>query len=589
MVVRVWAPLARAVDLVVGPDRETERRTMSAADDGWWEGVWPDVTAGTDYRFSLDGGRPIPDPRSAWQPTGVHGPSRLVDPAAATWSDDAWHPGPLSDALIYELHVGTFSPEGTFDGAIGRLDHLVSLGVSHVEVMPVNAFPGVHGWGYDGVALYAVHEPYGGPDGLRRFVDACHVRGLAVVLDVVYNHLGPDGNYLGQYGPYQTDRYRTPWGEAINLDGPGSDEVRRFIVDNAIGWLRDYHIDGLRIDAVHALFDASATHILEELASEVGELSGELGRDLVLIVESDLNDPRLVRAAARGGYGIDASWSDDLHHAIHVALTGERGGYYEDFVGAPDIVRAMTEVYVYAGRYSVHRRRRHGRPADGLEPGRFIGFSQNHDQVGNRALGERLAHLAGLDAARIAATLVLAGPFVPLLFQGEEWAASSPFQFFTDHQDPDLARAVGDGRKREFAAFGWQPDQVPDPNDVATFTRSRLDWTEIEVEPHASMVAWYRRLIELRRGLPGLRDGRRPTVRADLDAGWFVLDRDAVSVYVNLGPVAATVPPPDPWHGTRADVVAGSRSGVEATTGGIILPARSAAIVVPDGSASTRV
>ncbi len=562
---------------------------MAPGDGGWWEGGWPDVVAGTDYRFSLDGGPPIPDPRSAWQPNGVHGPSRLADPAAMTGNgDDERAPCPLPDAVLYELHVGTFSPEGTFDGAIGRLDHLVSLGVSHVELMPVNAFPGAHGWGYDGVALFAVHEPYGGPDGLRRFVDACHVRGLAVVLDVVYNHLGPDGNYLGQFGPYLTDRYRTPWGDAVNLDGSGSDEVRRFIVDNAIMWLRDYHLDGLRIDAVHALFDMSATHILEQLASEVDDLSVEVGRDLFLIVESDRNDPRLVRAREIGGYGIDASWSDDLHHAIHVALTGERTGYYEDFVGLADVARAMTDIYVYAGRYSVHRGRRHGRPADGLDPGRFIGFSQNHDQVGNRAQGERLAHLAGLEAAKVAATLVLAGPFVPLLFQGEEWAASSAFQFFVDHQDPELARAVSDGRRREFAAFGWRPDAVPDPSDPATFARSRLDWAEVDVEPHASILAWYRLLIALRRKVPGLRDGRRPAVRLDLEAGWIVLDRTGASVYANLGPASVLIPWPATWRGASGDLVAGSRPAISVTAGAVSMAPMSAAIVVPGRPSGTR-
>ena len=584
--IRVWAPGAGSVEIVLGTDVDgVERRQMTAGGGGWWSGRWSDVNPGTDYRFSLDGGAAMPDPRSAWQPAGVHGPSRMVDHTAFPWTDDAWRPGPLSEAVMYELHPGTFSPEGTFDGAIARLDHLVRLGVSHVELMPVNAFPGVHGWGYDGVALFASHQPYGGPDGLKRLVDACHARGLAVLLDVVYNHLGPDGSYTGAFGPYQTDRYRTPWGAAVNLDGPGSDEVRRFFVDNALGWLRDYHIDGLRIDAVHAFVDTSATHLLEQMADEVRALSLATGRDLVLIAESDLNDPRLVRPSAIGGYGLDATWSDDLHHALHVTLTGERSGYYEDFVGLPDIVRAMADVYVYAGRHSAHRDRRHGRAADGLEPGRFVGFSQNHDQIGNRAAGERLAHLAGQDAARVAAALVLCGPFVPLVFQGEEWAASTPFLYFTDHEDPDLAAAVSDGRRREFAAFGWTPDQVPDPQDPTTIARSQLDWDEIGREPHAGMLAWYRRLIALRREVPGLHDGRRPAVRWDPGQAWVALDRDGASVLANLGPAAVTIP----WAGGRpgreappggARLVAASSGAIAMTPAGVQLPPMSVAIVV---------
>ncbi len=577
-VVRVWAPAARQVEIALA----TGHRALDRAEGGWWAGSWSDVVAGTDYRFVIDGGAPLPDPRSAWQPAGVHGPSRLVDHATGGWTDADWRPGPLSDAVIYELHVGTFSPAGTFDGAAARLDHLLELGITHVELMPVNAFPGRHGWGYDGVALFAPHEPYGGPDGLKRLVDACHARGLAVLLDVVYNHFGPDGNYAGAYGPYQTDRYRTPWGAAVNLDGAGSDEVRRFFIDNALGWLRDYHVDGLRIDAVHAFVDTSATHLLEQLASEVRALSREVGRDLVLIAESDLNDPRLVRALDAGGYGVDATWSDDLHHAIHVALTGERIGYYEDFVGLPDIARAMGEVYVYGGRYSRHRDRVHGRAADGLGPGQFVGFSQNHDQVGNRAVGERLEHLAGPDAARVAAALVLAGPFVPLLFQGEEWAASTPFQYFTDHEDAELGRAVSDGRRREFASFGWAPEDVPDPQDPATLARSRLDWSERTAPAHAAMLEWYRRLIALRREHPGLRDGRRPAVRSEAGAGWIALDRDGISVLANLGSGHATVPWPGTDAGSGWHVAARSTDAVAVGADGMVLPALTAAIVSRD-------
>ena len=580
-IVRVWAPRAGTVDLVMGPEgSELDRRSLEPSGGGWWSGRWPDLNVGSDYRFSLDGGPAMPDPRSAWQPSGVHGPSRIVDHAAFPWTDAGWRPPPLVDAVIYELHVGTFTEEGTFDAVLGRLDHLAALGVTHIELMPVNAFPGVHGWGYDGVALFAPHDPYGGPDGLKRLVDGCHARGVAVLLDVVYNHFGPDGNYTGAYGPYQTDRYRTPWGAAVNLDGAGSDEVRRFFLENALGWLRDYHMDGLRIDAVHAIVDTSAVHLLEELAAEVRALEADIGRDLVLIAESDLNDPRLVRPRTVGGYGLDATWSDDLHHALHVALTGERLGYYEDFVGLADIVRAMTDIYVYAGRHSIHRDRRHGRPADGLDPGRFVAFSENHDQIGNRAAGERLVHLAGTEAARVAAALVLCGPFVPLIFQGEEWAASSPFQYMTDHVDPGLAQAVSDGRRREFAAFGWGPEDVPDPQDPATFARSRLAWSEIDRAPHAAMLAWYRQLLALRRRVPGLRDGGRPDVRSDLEAGWIAIERDGASILANLGPARVTVPWRGPAEADARRLGLASGPGVVVDDAGVSLPPMHAAILL---------
>jgi maltooligosyltrehalose trehalohydrolase len=417
--------------------------------------------------------------------------------------------------------------------------------VTHVELMPVASFPGTHGWGYDGVALFAPFAPYGGPLGLKRFVDACHRRGLAVLLDVVYNHLGPSGNYLERFGPYFTDHYRTPWGRAVNFDGAGSDEVRRFVVDNATSWLRDYHVDGLRLDAVHAIHDESATHVLEELAAEVRALEGRVGRHLVLIAESDRNDPRLLRAVEAGGYGLDAQWNDDFHHALQAALTGERHGYYADFGTLADVARAMERAYVYEGRHSAHRGRRHGRPAHGLEGDRFVVFAQNHDQVGNRARGERLAHLVSPGRARIAATLLLASPYVPLLFQGEEWAASAPFQYFTAHDEPELARAVSEGRRREFAAFGWG-EGVPDPQAEETFLRSKLDWSELERSPHAGMLAWYRELIRLRRSLPDLADGRRSRTVATFDerARWFVLSRGGVCVACNLADTGRRVPLP---------------------------------------------
>ena len=379
---------------------------------------------------------------------------------------------------IYELHVGTFSPEGTFDGAAARLDHLVDLGVDVVELLPVAQFPGRHGWGYDGVDLYAPHDPYGGPDGLKRLVDACHARGLAVVIDVVYNHLGPAGNYLAEFGPYFTDRYTTPWGTAVNLDGPDSDPVRDFVVGNALMWVRDYHADGLRLDAIHAIVDTSAVHILEELRAQVEALAAELGRQVFLIAESDLNDPKIVHRPELGGYGIDAQWSDDFHHALHAVLTGERTGYYADFGSLDHLAKSLRQAYVYDGGYSPHRRRRHGRSPAGLPPTRFLGYLQNHDQVGNRATGERSSMLLSTGLLKVAAAIVLLGPFVPMLFQGEEWAASTPFLYFTDHDDPELGEAVSEGRRREFAAFGWSPEQVPDPQAPETFEASVLRWDE---------------------------------------------------------------------------------------------------------------
>ena len=533
---RVWAPAAAQVDLVSG-DR---RFAMKGPDErGWWSG-----SAGVDdYAYSVDGGPPMPDPRSPWQPSGVNGPSRVVDHGAFPWTDGGWGGRALDAALIYELHVGTFSPEGTFAGVAQKLDHLVDLGVTHVELMPVNEFPGRRGWGYDGVDLYAPHSAYGGPDGFKALVDACHARGLAVLLDVVYNHLGPSGNYLGQYGPYFTSRYATPWGSAVNLDDAYSDEVRSFFVENALHWLRHYHVDGLRLDAVHAILDTSATHLLEELAVRVDELEAELGRPLVLIAESDLNDPRVIRDRGHGGYGMDAQWSDDFHHAIHALLTGERTGYYADFGSVGHLAKALRHAFVYDGIYSPHRRRRHGRAPSGLPPGRFLGYSQTHDQVGNRARGERLSMLVGPPRQRMAAALVLCSPFVPMLFQGEEWAAGTPFQYFTDHDDPELGRAVSEGRRREFASFGWKPEDVPDPQDPETFRRSVLDWSELRHEPHAGVLDWYRRLVGLRRQ-HRLDEGgfESVEVHAEEDGHWVVLDRGRVTVALNVGEVAVDVP-----------------------------------------------
>jgi maltooligosyltrehalose trehalohydrolase len=542
----VWAPAAETVQLMLGD----ERRPMVPGPGGWWVLAADDAGPGTDYAFAISGGPPLPDPRSPCQPDGPHGRSRVVDHAAFAWTDQAWTgPVPLAAAVFYELHVGTFTPEGTFESAIERLRHLVDLGVTHIELMPVCEFPGARGWGYDGVDLFAPHHAYGGPDGLKRLVDAAHGHGLGVVLDVVYNHLGPDGNYLASYGPYFTDRYTTPWGEAVNFDGRGSDEVRRFVLDNASMWLADYHIDGLRLDAVHAIYDFSALHILEELGARVRALESSLGRRLLVIPESDLNDPRLVRSTDAGGYGLDAAWNDDFHHALHAALTGEQAGYYEDFGSLADLADALERVYVYDGRHSAHRGRRHGRPAAGVPGHRFLGFLQNHDQIGNRAQGERSCHLVSLGKLKIGAALVGCAPFVPMFFAGEEWAASSPFCYFTDHQDPELGRAVSEGRRREFASFGWDPAQVPDPQAPATFERSRLDWAELDKEPHAEMLAWHRQVLALRRRLPDLTGGDLSRVRTIIEEEerWLVLNRGAATVAANLSAERRFVPlPPEP-------------------------------------------
>ena len=538
----VWAPRASRVELVTSG----KRIAMTARDDGWFSLDTDGVSPGDDYAFALDGGPPRADPRSAWQPHGVHGASRAVDHAAFTWTDSGWHGRSLADSVLYELHPGTFSADGTFDGAITHLDHLVDLGISAVEVMPVAAFPGNRGWGYDGVGLYAVHDAYGGPDALKRFVDACHGAGIAVVMDVVYNHLGPDGNHLAEFGPYFTDRHRTPWGDAINYSEADSDEVRRFVVENALMWLRDYHCDGLRLDAVHAIVDTSAIHLLEEISTSVHALSRELGRTLWVIAESDLNDPRVVTAPEHGGHGCDAQWSDDFHHAMHAALTGEVSGYYADFGRVEDVALALRQVFVNPGGRSPFRRRRHGRAVGELDSTRFLGYMQNHDQVGNRARGERSAALMSVGRLQIAAALVLLGPFVPLLFAGEEWAASTPFQYFTDHQDEDLARLVSEGRRREFSSFGWDPAEVPDPQDPATFERSRLRWDELAREPHATVLRWHRDLIALRAATPALRSGDRRalTVEFDESAQWLVLRRGDITVACNWGRAPAELPVP---------------------------------------------
>ncbi|GGB43189.1 malto-oligosyltrehalose trehalohydrolase [Flexivirga endophytica] len=534
----VWAPHARdSVDLVLG-----EIRVPMARDGHWWHAA-VDAAPGDRYAFCLDGGPERPDPRSLSQPDGPHARSALVDLAAHDWQDSSWPGQPLRGASIYELHIGTFTADGTFDAAIGKLDHLVALGISLVEVMPVAAFPGERGWGYDGVAPYAVHEVYGGAAACQRFVDACHQRGLGVLLDVVYNHLGPSGNYLAEFGPYFTDHYATPWGSAVNLDGAGSDEVRAYLVDNALMWLRDFHFDGLRLDAVHELHDGRAEHVLEELARRTDELAASLDRPLTLIAESDRNDPRTVlpRDDTGSGLGLSGQWADDIHHALHVALTGETQGYYSDFADPAALEKVLRTPFFHDGTWSSFRGRHHGRPVDldRTPPWRFVASVQTHDQVGNRATGDRLSQLVSPGRLAAAAALLLTSPYTPMLFMGEEWGASTPWQYFTDHQEPELAHAVSEGRAREFAAHGWATN-VPDPQAVSTFESSTLDWAEVAMGVHAELLEWYAALLRLRRDVPALSAVDAPEVRRN--GATIRVHRGDHVVLINLGSYDAAMP-----------------------------------------------
>jgi maltooligosyltrehalose trehalohydrolase len=550
---------------------------------GWWRLDAQEAGPGGDYGYLLDeDATPYPDPRSAWQPHGVHGLSRLYDQSAFAWSDAKFLPPPLASGVIYELHVGTYTPEGTLDAAIGKLDYLAGLGATHVELMPLAAFAGDRGWGYDGVALYAVHQAYGGPDALKRFVDAAHGKGLAVLLDVVYNHFGPVGNYTGKFAPYIGNSHQTAWGGAVNLDEAGSQEVRRFFCDNALMWLRDFHLDGLRLDAVQAFVDQSAIHFLEQLSGEVETLGTTLGKKLSLIAESDLNDPRMVTPREGGGLGMDAQWSDDFHHALFAALDpAPAHGYYTDFGELRHLAKALEQTFVYDGVYSAFRDSVHGRPAKDLSQHRFLGYIQNHDQVGNRAVGDRLRQIVGLERAKIAAALVLLAPFVPMLFQGEEWAASSPFQYFADHEDAEMARLVSEGRRKEFAAFGWDPSSIPDPEARATFERSKLNWDEIDRGEHAEMLAWYQDLLRLRKATPALNDAAPGKTRVAFDEQqrWLCLRRGdsasaRIAVACNLGAEERRLPTAE-----GSELLLASREAIQIEAGELVLPPDSVAVV----------
>jgi maltooligosyltrehalose trehalohydrolase len=578
----VWAPERTRVRLMIA-DPGGGVVDLQRGDDGWWTPVdlprralEPDA----DYGFVLDDDpHDHPDPRSRRQPGGVHEMSRTFDPSSYEWHDQTWTGRQLAGSVVYELHIGTFTPDGTLDSAIGKLDHLRSIGVDLVEVMPVNAFNGVWNWGYDGVDWFAVHEAYGGPAAYQRFVDACHAAGLGVVQDVVYNHLGPSGNYLPLFGPY-LKRGRNTWGDLLNLDGAGSHEVRRFILDNARMWFEDYHVDALRLDAVHALVDTSPIPLLEEMAIETQALSAHLRRPLTLIAESDLNQTRLVTPREAGGLGLDAQWSDDFHHAVHVALTGETSGYYADFEPLSALAKVCNRGFFHDGTWSSFRGRDHGAPVDTarMPTWRLVVCNQNHDQIGNRARGDRLSdpapgHLDD-DQLACAALLTLCGPFTPMLFMGEEWAASTPFQFFTSHPEAELGRVTAEGRLAEFERMGWDPAVVPDPQDPATYERSKLDWSELEGGRHAVLLATYRRLAELRRTLPGLTDPAFGDLRAeaDDDTRVFTLLRSDLLLAVNFGEAPATVQ-------ARGDLLFTTPTAATATEGGLLLPPHAGALI----------
>lgn len=571
--IEVWAPAANAVVLVTdSPDTDGSPMTRVSDAPGWWRvntqdgsdsGAPSESDTGRRYGFRIlsddtDGDAPVrPDPRSVRQPDGVHDMSALHVVDESIWTDDGWRGRSILGAIIYELHVGTFTPTGTLDAAIDKLDHLVDLGVDFVELMPVNAFNGDVGWGYDGVDWFAVQESYGGPDALVRFVDACHARGIGVVLDVVYNHLGPSGNYLPEYGPYLSDG-ATSWGAGLNLAGPDSDTVRDYIISNALRWLRDFHIDALRLDAVHALNDHRAVHLLEELAAETDSLAAELGRPLSLIAESDLNDPRLIWPRDRAGFGLTAQWDDDIHHAIHTLVSGERQGYYADFGSYGALAKVLRGGFFHDGTYSSFRRRHHGRPipTDEIPAAALLAYTCNHDQIGNRAIGDRPS--AYLDPGQLAikAALVLLSPFTPMLFMGEEWAASTPFQFFTSHPEPELGRATAEGRKAEFAEHGWDSAEIPDPQSPQTFADSKLDWSEPDTGVHARVLEFYRALIELRKTHNAFADNAFASIDVEYDeqAGWFAMHRGDQTVVAVIGAEPTTVPIPIRPALTWADV-----------------------------------
>jgi len=498
----VWAPFLQELALRIVSDKE-QLIPMEKDEKGYWHVRVKDIAPGTRYLYRINNEKDRPDPASFFQPEGVHGPSEVVDHGAFKWEDTEWQGIGLKDMIIYEVHIGTLTSEGTFYSAIDILNEIKDTGINTIELMPVCQFPGSRNWGYDGVYPYAVQNSYGGPEGLKRFVNECHKRGMAVILDVVYNHLGPEGNYLRDYGPYFTDKYKTPWGEALNFDGPYSNEVREFFLNNAIYWMKYYHIDGLRLDAIHGIFDMSARHFLRELSERVEEFSRLSGRKYYLMAESDLNNPIVATPRSKNGYGIDAVWCDDFHHAIHAVLTGEREGYYVDFGSLDQIVVSLREGYVFKGQYSKYRKKNHGMPSASLRPDQFIVFSQNHDQVGNRLNGDRLSSLISFEALKLTAAAVILSPYIPLIFMGEEYGETAPFLYFVSHSDQWLIDAVREGRKREFESFRWKQDP-PDPQSEDTFMRSKLNWSLRKQGRNRILLEFYRKIIRIRGEFPSL-------------------------------------------------------------------------------------
>ncbi|MFK4295300.1 maltooligosyltrehalose trehalohydrolase [Arthrobacter sp. GAS37] len=570
----VWAPFAESVTLLA-EGQHHEMRSLDGGAAGWWTADVP-RRPGTDYGYLVNGEGPFPDPRSQRQPDGVHALSRTFDASSYAWNDADWAGRGLGGAVIYELHLGTFTPEGTLDAAVEKLDYLVELGIDFVELLPVNAFNGPHNWGYDGVLWFAVHEAYGGPEAYQRFVEAAHAAGLGVIQDVVYNHLGPSGNYLPKFGPYLKSGEGNTWGDSVNLDGPGSDDVRQYILDNAAMWLGDFHVDGLRLDAVHALRDERAVHILEDLASLADGIEAETGVPKTLIAESDLNNPRLIYRRDTNGYGLEGQWSDDFHHAVHVNLTGETAGYYADFDSLGALAKVLEHGFFHDGSYSSFRGRHHGRPIrPGLvHPAALVVCNQNHDQIGNRAAGDRLGSSLSYGGLALAAVLTMTSPFTPMLFMGEEFGASTPWQFFTSHPEEWLAEATADGRLKEFERMGWDPALVPNPQDPETFERSKLKWEEAHDGDHARLLELYRALANLRRSTPELAGGGFTDTHVDFseEDKWLVLSRGAVRVACNFGDGTLT-------KAMDGEVLLATDSAAAVGNGKLTLPGESAAVV----------
>ncbi len=567
----LWAPNVgiSSIDVVI----EDAEYRMVRAENGVWTCVVENAGSGTAYTFRLNGdaGFTYPDPRSRWQASGYTGPSTVVD-GAFPWTDTGWQAPPLAKAVLYELHIGTFTSGGTYRSAIDKLAYLRDLGITHIELMPVHEASGTRGWGYDGVYLYAPYSPYGTPEDLKAFINACHTHRLAVLLDVVYNHLGPEGNNTARFAPYIKDDEHTPWGGAINLDGPGSDHVRDYIIGNALMWLEDYHFDGLRIDAMDELRDRSAIHLMEELTEAVAALGERLGRHLITTAEFDQNDPRVVTPRERGGLGLDAQWCDNFHHALMTVLSGDNSGYYADFGSIALLAKSLRQAIVFDGQYSAYRNRRLGRPYVTARPDNFIVFSANHDQIGNRPMGDRPSHRLGMDKVKISAALTLLSRFVPMLFQGEEWAASTPFQYFTDHRDPAVAAATITGRRSQFGG-NIPPDDIPNPQETATFERSKLNWEELEKGEHRAMLQWHRDLIKLRHSIAQF--GHNPAhIQFDEKERWIVMSHSGIAVISNLSDTSQAVPLSHVDH----EMIMASRGGCTVVDGKLHMPGTTVAV-----------